>query len=187
MLNEGHTVLLLPKIGSLKGNLPTCFTTTYWTSFGSLGGQSSACGITLDNTSALFDGFPTETHANWQWWDMLNYCQPMILDQFEERYPWPKDYKPLIQPIDSWKMNRKLALVVEAEVGKGRLLICSIDIINSLDERIVAKQFRRSLINYMMSSNFAPKTKVTPAVISSLFDQSEKGVKMDMQGLPTEG
>ncbi len=99
----GRTVLLLPRIGSLKGELPNCFTTYYWTSMGEHGGQSSATGILLDPKHPLFASFPTEAHANWHWWDLLTLCQPMILDQFEETYPWPKNYIPLIQPIDSWK------------------------------------------------------------------------------------
>lgn len=186
-LEAGETVVLLPEIGSLKGNLPTCFTTTYWTSFGREGGQSSACGITLDNTHPLFASFPTDNYASWQWWDILNFCQPMILDQFEERYAWDKAYRPLIQPIDGWKLNRKLALVVEAKVGAGKLLICSIDLTSDLDTRIVAKQLRNSLIQYVGSSAFEPQNVVAPASISSLFDQSEKGVEMNLQGLPTEG
>ncbi len=186
-LTNGKTVLLLPKAGTLKGNLPGCFTTFYWTSFGEEGGQSSACGITLNNQHPLFNNFPTENHANWQWWELLTRCQPMILDQFEEKSPWPKDYRPLVQPIDSWKLNRKLGLVVEAKIGKGKLLICSIDIESSLDTCPVAKQFRKSVVDYLQSPEFNPQTEVQPAAVSALFDQSKAGAKTSLQGLPTEG
>ncbi len=187
LLKKGKTVLLLPKKGTLKGNLPGCFTTFYWTSFGEKGGQSSANGITMNPDHALFKGFKTDSHANWNWWELLTECQPMILDQFEEKHPWPINYKPIIQPIDSWKLNRKLGLVVEAKVGKGKLLICSIDIKNDLKNRPVAKQFRQSLINYMASKTFNPDTQIEVSQITSLFDTSNPEVKESMQGLPDEG
>ncbi|MFY0601284.1 MAG: hypothetical protein JXR03_16525 [Cyclobacteriaceae bacterium] len=186
-LNAGKTVLLLPEIGTLKGNLPSCFTTFYWTSFGEKGGQSSANGIMMDNEHPLFRDFPTETHANWQWWELLTQCQPMILDQFEEQAPWPKSYKPLIQPIDSWKLNRKLGLVLEAQVLKGKLMICSMDIQNNLQNRPVARQFRKSLIDYMNSRDFDPSMEVKVGVVSALFDQSQPIIKESLQGLPIEG
>lgn len=186
-LNDGKTVLLLPEMGTLKGNLPSCFTTFYWTSFGEKGGQSSACGIMMDNKHPLFKDFPTETHANWQWWELLSKCQPMILDQFKEAHPWQKSYVPLIQPIDSWKLNRKLGLVVEAKVGNGKVLICSMDIESDLLSRPVARQFRESLIHYLQSSDFKPQIVVKPVVISTLFDQSKPEIKQNLQGLPTDG
>lgn len=186
-LQAGKTVVLLPKTGTLKGDLPGCFTTFYWTSFGEKGGQSSACGITLDNNHPLFKDFPTETHANWQWWELLSQCQPMILDQFEEQNPWPKAYRPLIQPIDSWKLNRKLGLVVEAKIGAGKLLICSIDLEGNLKNRPVARQFRKSLIDYVQSTDFDPQTEIKASAVSALFDQSKPEIKLNLQGLPTEG
>ncbi|MFI3321068.1 MAG: hypothetical protein R3Y50_00905 [Rikenellaceae bacterium] len=186
-LERGEKVLLTPKIGTLKGNLPSCFTTTYWTSFGEEGGQSSACGIVAQNDHPLFKSFPTESYASWQWWDLLNFCQPMILDQFEEPYPWDKSYRPLIQPIDSWKLNRKLGLVVEAKVGKGSLIICSIDIESDLDSRVAALQFRKSLMEYVGSDSFAPANSATAEQIGSIFNQSKKSTKLNLQGLPTEG
>lgn len=186
-LKMGKTVLLLPKNGTLKGDLPGCFTTFYWTSFGEKGGQSSACGITMDNRHPLFSMFPTETHANWQWYDLLTHCQPMILDQFEESHPWPKSYRPLIQAIDSWKLNRKLALLLEAKIGKGKLIICSMDIENDLNNRPVARQFRHSLFNYIQSTDFNPQTSIAPSVVSALFDQTKPEIKESLQGLPTDG
>jgi len=188
-LQQGGTVLLLPKIGTLKGNLPTCFTTFYWTSFGTAGGQSSACGILLDDSHPLFRSFPTENHANWQWWDLLVHCQPMILDSYDVAHPWPKSYQPLVQPIDTWKINRKLALVAEARVGQGKLLICSIDLETGLDERPATCQFRNSLIDYLQSGAFNPTTEVSAEAVAELFEPTAKRNEApvgDMDNLPDE-
>ncbi len=186
LLRRGETVLLLPKPESLNGKLPMCFTPFYWTSFGDLGGQSSACGILLDPGHLLFNDFPTEHHANWQWWDLLTRSRPMILDDDGSQHPWPKSDRPLIQPIDSWKLNRKLALVAEARVGKGRLLVCSIDIENDLDKRPATRQFRKSLIAYLESPDFDPATQVDEAAVTEIFGAAEAD-SGDGSNLPTEG
>ncbi len=187
LLESGKTVLLLPEIGTLKGDLPTCFTTTYWTSFGSKGGQSSACGVMMDSSHPLFASFPTDDNCSWQWWDILNNCQPMILDQFEEPHPFPKEYRPIVQPIDSWKLNRKLALILEAKVGNGELIICSVDLNSDIARRPASKQLRKSLIEYISSDDFNPQTEIDPTSIAALFEKSESAKGLNMQGLPTEG
>jgi hypothetical protein len=93
----------------------------------------------------------------------------MILDSYDSKNPWPKAYRSLIQPVDSWKVNKKLALVAEAKVGKGKLLICSIDIENDLKNRPATRQFRQSLMNYLVSSEFNPQWEIKPEAIAEVF------------------
>jgi len=93
----------------------------------------------------------------------------MILDQWDDPDHWPKDYRALIQPVDTWKLNRKLALLAEARVGAGKLMICSMDIESDLDKRPVARQFRHSLLRYMKSDRFAPRSEITPEMVGSIF------------------
>jgi len=141
----------------------------------------------LDAAHPLFREFPTESHANWQWWDLLTRCQPMILDSYDRENPWPKTYRPLIQPIDSWKINRKLALVAEARVGPGKLLICSINIEDDLEQRPATRQFRKGLFDYIQSPDFNPQTEVAPAAIAALFGPSDQPEEFNTQNLPTDG
>ena len=168
-LQKGKSVLLLPDTSTLKGRLPICFTGFYWTAFGLQGGESSGGGIVCDPHHPVFDHFPTSFHTDWQWWDMLTHARPMILDGFNDAAPFPKDYQPLIQVIDSWKVNRKLGVLLEGQLGKGKLMICSIDIEHNLDKRPAARQFRYSLLRYMQSSQFQPKTAWTQQMIRNLF------------------
>ena len=190
-LMQGKTVLLLPQIGSLKGNLPICFTNYYWTSGFGLGeGQSSAAGVLINNTHPIFSNFPTEKHTNWQWYDLLTRCQPMILDSYKNSNPFPKNVKPIVQPIDTWKVNRKLALVMEGKVGKGKLLVCSIDIETDLDKRPATKQFRKGLMEYVLSDAFNPHTVITVEMIEELFNTGngdEKSIPKGNVNSPTDG
>ena len=78
----------------------------------------------------------------------------MIIDGF------PANLKPLIQPIDTWFENRRLALAFEAKTNGGKLMVCSIDLKEKIDERLVSKQLMLSLINYMNSQSFNPQIEV---------------------------
>lgn len=168
-LDSGKTVLLLPKQEQLKGKLVQCFGTFYWTAFDFHGGETSACGLLTDPTHPVFKHFPTDFHGNWQWWELLTKASPMILDDFEAKSPWPKNYRPLIQMIPSWKVNRKLSVLTEAKVGKGKLMLCSMDIESDLVNRKVAAQFRYSLLSYMLSENFKPGVEISYNSLQEIF------------------
>ncbi|MBD1390410.1 hypothetical protein IC617_13295 [Neiella sp. HB171785] len=188
-LEAGETVLLLPRIGDMKGNLPTLFTNHFWTALGEKGGQSSASGMLLDPKHPLFAKFPTDAHVNWNWWDILNNAQPMILDSYDSVHAWPKAYRALLQPIDSWKINRKLALIAEAKVGKGKLLISSIDLESDLANRPATRQLRNSLIAYLSSDDFNPEWQINPEVIKEVFEKEtgpENNIDFSANALPID-
>jgi hypothetical protein len=170
-LGNGRKVLLLPKRDNLKGKLEQCFGTFYWTAFDFHGGESSACGLLTNPRHPVFNHFPTDFHGNWQWWELLTQASPMILDDFDSKTPWPKDYYPLIQMIPSWKVNRKLAVLAEAKVNRGKLMICTMDITSDLDNRKVAGQFRYSLLRYMNSGDFDPEYKIDPNSLRDIFTE----------------
>ena len=70
--------------------------------------------------------------------------------------------------IDDWFTNRRLGLVFEARVGKGRLLVTSIDLETGLEANPVARQMRHSLLRYAASDRFAPQVEIPPAAIREL-------------------
>jgi hypothetical protein len=86
----------------------------------------------------------------------------MILDEF------PADLRPIVQPIDTWFENRRLALVFESKTGGGKLLVCSIDLENIAPERLASKQLMISAMNYMNSDSFNPQVEVDLSKIRSL-------------------
>jgi hypothetical protein len=83
----------------------------------------------------------------------------MILDGF------PAGLKPLIQAIDTWFENRRLALAFEVKYGNGKLLVCSIDLNKISDDRLVSNQLKNSLLRYMNSESFDPEIKVEVTLI----------------------
>ena len=138
-------------------------------------------GAYIDNTHPLFrHGFPTDDWSNLNWWELLNKAQVMNLMEF------PADYQPPIQPIDTWHVSRKLGMLVEANVLKGKLLMTTIDITSDLDHRVVARQMRQAILDYMESGDFQPALTLEPQVITDLFTKEAPKVNMFTKDSPDE-
>jgi hypothetical protein len=63
----------------------------------------------------------------------------------------------------------------EANVGNGKMMVCSADITTEPDRRIVARQLYYSIINYMNTIHFVPEKSVQLSVIEYLVrDEGER-------------
>jgi len=170
LLMRGGSVLLLNfgKIGRENGaGVAIGFSTVFWNTAWTNNQAPHTLGILCDPKHPVFSDFPTEFHSNWQWWDPVSHSQAMIINGF------PAMLKPLIQPIDTWFENRRLALAFETKTGGGRLLVCSIDLKNLSDDRLVSKQLLLSVLNYMNSDQFDPEVEVNIEKIKDLSAKAE--------------
>ena len=138
-------------------------------------------GAYIDRQHPLFKyDFPTDDWSNLNWWELLNRAQVMNLTEF------PKDYQSPIQPIDTWHVSRKLGMLVEANVLKGKLLMTTMDISNDLEHRLVARQMRHAILAYMQSDDFQPTQTLQPKIISNLFTKDAPRVDMFTNESPDE-
>ncbi len=164
-LNKGGSVLYLAygKVAKGKGaEVAIGFSSIFWNTAWTNNQPPHTLGILCDPKHPAFGSFPTEYHSNWQWWDPVAHSQAMNIDGF------PVSVKPIIQPIDDWFENRKLALAFEAKTGGGKIVVCSIDMKNMSEDRIVSKQLLSSILEYMNSQKFSPETEVDLSRIRSL-------------------
>lgn len=137
-------------------------------------------GAYIDATHPAFRAFPTEDWTNLNWWELVNRAQVMNLAEF------PFTYQPPMQPIDTWHVSRKLAMIVEANVLGGKLLMTTMDITSNLTSRIVARQMRKSIVDYMHSEEFQPAISVDLSVIRNLFERESDKVDMFTNDSPDE-
>ena len=144
------------------------FTPVFWNTSWFKMRPPHTTGILVQNNHPAFADFPTSYHSNYQWWELTNRQQVMNLDSF------PAEFRPLVQPIDTWFINRKLGMVFEANVYKGKIMVCSADISNNLENRPAARQLRYSLIKYMLSDSFKPKYTVDFGTLSDLFRKENR-------------
>jgi hypothetical protein len=122
-------------------------------------------GMTVEAKHPALAEFPTENFGDWQWIDLVGKNRAMNLAGL------PAELQPIVQPVDDWNRNWKLGMLFEAKVGTGKLMVCSIDIEKDLSKRTTARQFRRSLLDYMASDAFNPVVAVSRQQVGSfLFD-----------------
>ncbi|MDP3913599.1 MAG: hypothetical protein Q8R96_07670 [Bacteroidota bacterium] len=163
-LESGENVLLIPKLESLKdGYRASCFTTVFWNSIFKKYQKAHTLGILCDPSNPVFSSFPTDSFSNWQWWDVTMNANAMYLNNM------PKQLKPLIHVIDSYHINDRLTYVWECKVGKGKLLVSTIDFTTEIEKRTVSKQLEKSILDYMNSEQFNPKTELHFTDIDNLF------------------
>ena len=137
-------------------------------------------GAYIDDRHPLFREFPTDDWQNLNWWELVNGAQVMNLFEF------PRDYQPIVQPIDTWHVSRKLGMLFEARVLNGRVVMTTIDIARNLSDRPVARQLRQSVLSYMQSTDFQPELRLEPQVITNLFERTAPPVNMFTNESPDE-
>ena len=138
-------------------------------------------GAYIDTQHPLFKyDFPTDDWSNLNWWELLNRAQVMNLMEL------PTDYQPPIQPIDTWHVSRKLGMLIEANVLKGKLLMTTMDIDSDLDHRLVARQMRQAILRYMESDDFRPTITLQPQTVTDFFTKQGPKVNMFTKESPDE-
>ena len=180
-LNSGGDVLICAagKVSYGK-EVVQQFTPVFWNTSWFKMRPPHTTGIFVENTHSIFDLFPTDYHSDMQWWELVNRAQVMQFTDF------PQDFQPLVQSIDTWFVSRKIGMLFEANVGKGRLVMTSMDIMRDLDNRVAARQMRASILAYMLSPKFKPQWAIDMARISDLFTKVAGAVNMYTKDSPDE-
>ncbi len=162
-LNSGAKVLLIVPRSRTADTLGS-FQPIFWNRITFPKKREHTLGFLCDSNHPAMAKFPTDFYASWQWQDLLDNSQPLVMDSL------PREVKPIVQPIDDWNYCRKLGLLFEATVSSGKLLVCSIDVNNNLDKRITARQLRYSLLTYMNSDKFEPQVNLTVEQVKSVVE-----------------
>lgn len=137
-------------------------------------------GMYINNASPVLKDFPTDNYVGLQWWELMHKAQIMEMTNF------PANFQPIIQPIDTWFINRKLGLLFEANVGNGKIMVCSADISSNLENRPVARQLRYSILKYMTSNHFVPESTLELSVIEDLSRKGGERINTHTNDAPDE-
>jgi len=148
--NGGKVLLVLPRSSGNSAPVALGFTPIFWNTWCTKRQAPHTLGILCDPRHPALSAFPTDSHTDWHWWYVLHRASAMILDHL------PRRLHPIIQVIDDWYTNRRLALMFEARVGLGRLLVSGVDFMDSADSGPVLRQLRSSVLAYMMGPRFNP-------------------------------
>ena len=138
------------------------FSSIFWNTAWTRRQAPTTLGILCEPKNPALAEFPTEFHSNWQWWYLIHRAGALRLDGL------PKDLEPIVRVIDDWVTARPLGLVIEANVGKGKVVVCGFDLTSDLSGDPVSRQMRQNLLDYMAGGSFEPKTEVSVEQLSSL-------------------
>ena len=181
VLKKGGTVLLTAGGKIRYGNdVRHTYLPVFWNTSWFKMRPPHTTGAYIQSQHPVFCDFPTDDWQNLNWWELTNRTQVMNLAEF------PKDYQPIVQPIDTWHVSRKLGMLLEVKILNGRLLMTTMDISHNLDRRPVARQLRQSILCYMQSEDFKPTTTVSVDVIRHLFECEAPKVDMFTNDSPDE-
>lgn len=161
-LAAGRRVLFLPSPSAMKTGLPGSTITVFWSPVWFKSGAGTM-GLLVDAKHPALDGFPTDGHQDWQWFDPVTRSQTMVLDGL------PGALRPIVQVVDNFTRNQRLGNLFEARVGNGRLLVSSMDLSTDVASRPAAAQLLRSLLDYTASDRFRPTTAVDAAALDTVF------------------
>lgn len=160
-LQDGKRVLLLPVRDDVASPLAAQFTPVFWNPV-MFPNQPGTMGAMIDACHPVFADFPTSDWTDWQWWELLHGSFAMNLDALPAKVEMPFRF------VDKFNRNALSVAIFEARVGNGRLLVCTLDISSDLDSRIVARQLRRSILNYMAGDKFNPRDELNASELQTL-------------------
>lgn len=157
-LKEGKKVLFNPPYESLKG-LEGKFVPVFWSPV-HFPKQAGTMGLLLDPAHTAFAHFPTEGHTAWQWWRLTTESKTLCIDSLYT------EVTPLVECVDNFANNRRLANLFETNCLNGKLIMCSMDLLREQARSPEKKQLLHSLVEYMKSGAFNPAPHTSPDVIA---------------------
>lgn len=160
-LNRGENLLYNPKLslGSLPCSIPASYISDFWCWIMFKKWDSSGTmGLSLDPKAPVFNKFPTDNCTDPRWWHLLSKSRAIVLTK--------TNIEPLIPMIDNIQRNEKLAMAFEVNVGKGKILVTSLNLSDTKEPSV--KAFIKSLVAYINSDKFKPSVSLTPEELMEL-------------------
>ncbi|MHC4123293.1 MAG: glycoside hydrolase family 2 protein [Planctomycetota bacterium] len=114
-------------------------------------GDSGNSGTIINDHPSLED-FPHESMCDLQFIAMLPGVIPMEFSPLRKY-----GVTPIIRGIDHYKANRNNAHMLEFNVGRGKVLVTSMNILSSLNKHIEVRNLLQSMVDYAKGPAFSPE------------------------------
>ncbi len=159
-LQLGGKVLVIPEHKTLEHVELSRWNPVFWSY--QLFTQPQVMGILCDPGHPALKEFPTDFHSDWQWRNLLDRSEALVIDKA------PSGYLPIIQFVPDFNSNHRLSALMEARVGNGALMICNMDLLNNKEHPETASQLLRSILAYMQSRQFMSAPALGAEVVKDL-------------------
>ena len=161
-LKSGGSVLLTPIKESLKNAVDVHFWTVFW-GRGLFPHMPRPMGIFCDPKHPALARFPTRGHSDWQWYDLMTGACAVNLNHL------PLDYEPVVYVIDDFNLSHRLGVVMEAKVGKGRLLLSTLNLGENGRRTLSQRQMLRSLAARAAADDWQPRQSLAIEQFDGMF------------------
>lgn len=158
-LRAGADVLLAPRADLT--HFPASIQVTYTPDFRScqaMPDQDGFTALSIHNRSEAFSEFPTAEFPEEQWWDLMKDARAMVI-------PASWQAGSLVDAAGAFDDPACRSVLLGARCGNGRLLLCSLGILEKQDIPGVGA-FTQSLVKFLESRSFAPDLTITPEELS---------------------
>ncbi|MCB1125217.1 MAG: discoidin domain-containing protein, partial [Verrucomicrobiae bacterium] len=156
-LAQGESVVLLTHGTTLPNARQITWASTYWTG---AWGWGNGMGLLIDADHPALAGFPTDTHSDWQWHDLVQGGQAIRLPAELA------DDAMIVEQLADFHKPAREACLCEVQVGAGRLLVCGLDLSRNLEQRPAARALRSSLLAYAATGVGPDRRADRPATIT---------------------
>lgn len=134
-LEAGETLVFCPAPDQITPNAELGHTVVFWNTVWTNGQPPTTLGLINRLEHPVFAQFPAEQASGWHQWELTHGRRAFDLAGL--------GFGRIIDVIDDWNSNRDLALLAEARVGKGHLVLCAVDLTSP--DRPVAAALARAL------------------------------------------
>lgn len=177
-IDAGGSCLLFTK-GSVIENTACYYqTTTFYPLFRCIpwnAGPGNSGTLIADHPALA--AFPHDEMCDLQFIWMLRGTLPM------EFGPLTKyGVTPIIRAIDWYRKNMNNANLLEFKVGKGRVLVTSLDVLSKTPDHIEARNLLKTLEDYARGPKFEPSATVPREEFTRLFSQRKDKTDLDTAG-----
>lgn len=161
-LASGKSVFFTPSKSSIREPVDAHFWTIGW-GRGLFPSTPRPMGIYCDPSEPALADFPNRGHSQWHWFSLLSGSTAIDLSML------PKEFAPTVFMIDDFNESHRLAMLMEVKVGKGRLLVSSLNLGVTGQRALPQQQMLRSLYNRVSSPAFNPAQSLTLEQLDNVF------------------
>jgi hypothetical protein len=154
--------LLIPGREAVKETVDVHFWTIFW-GRGLFPQKPRSLGILCDPAHPALAQFPTRSHSDWQWHDLMTGAYAMNLNAL------PFEFEPVVHVIDDFNMSHRLGVVLEARAGKGRLLVSTLNLGLKGRRSLPQQQMLKSLLDHAAADDFKPALALSIEQLDGLF------------------
>lgn len=161
-LKQGESVWLRLTPRDIDTEVLSGFSSIFWNTPWTRGQPPHTLGLLCDPDHPALSKFPTESFSDAQWWSILHHAAPLELD----RIHWTDGG--ILSLVPDWNHPQPLSIAFEARVGKGRVLVTSIDFDAADDPAL--KQLEYSLMSYWVNAITDESPQITAGQLLTLLE-----------------